>query len=47
MTPLCVFTPVTIAVMPAAESVTHSDAVLVSESPMKGSRCTNSRRGAS
>jgi hypothetical protein len=36
MTPLCVFTPVTIAVMPAAESVTQLDAEDVSDNPMLG-----------
>ena len=46
MTPLWVLMPVTIAVMPAAESVTHSDAVLVSDKPMNGNRCTKSRCGA-
>jgi hypothetical protein len=46
ITPLCVFTPVTMAVMPAAESVTHSEAVLVSERPICGIRCTYSRRGS-
>jgi hypothetical protein len=44
ITPLCVRCPVTMAVMPAAESVTNCEAVAVSERPMCGIRCTNSRR---
>jgi hypothetical protein len=36
MTPLCVLRPVTIAVMAAAESVTHCDAADVSASAMWG-----------
>ena len=46
MTPLCVFCPVTMAVMPAAESVTNRDALDVSDRPMFGMRCRNSFRGA-
>ena len=38
ITPLWVFSPVTIAVIPAAESLTICEAVDVSDSPMWGMR---------
>ena len=40
MTPLRVFWPVTIAVIPAAESLTICDTVVVSDRPMWGMRWT-------
>ena len=40
MTPLSVFWPVTIAVIPAAESLTICDTVVVSDKPMWGMRWT-------
>ena len=46
MTPLCVFCPVTMAVMPAAESVTICDAVAVSDRAMNGIRWMNRWRGS-
>jgi len=46
MTPLCVFRPVTIAVMPAAESVTHCDADDVSDRAMCFQLCMNSFCGS-
>jgi hypothetical protein len=43
---LFVFSPVTMAVIPAAESVTNRDALVVSDNAMCGIRCRNSLRGA-
>ena len=45
ITPLCVLCPVTMAVIPAAESVTHSESAEVSERAMCGMFWMNSRRG--
>ena len=42
---LFVLVPVTIAVIPAAESVTYPEALDVSDRAMFGIRCTNSLRG--
>ena len=45
ITPLWVLWPVTMAVMPAAESVTQLEAAEVSDNPMWGRFWRNRRRG--